>query len=162
MQRLWGLIVFVVLVSLVAGVSLAQTSQQGDGDKLVDRPVTKAGDTAGDGDEEEDDDFPEPPPFFGEDGNAGEKMKIVWCLDRSGSMRLSAGTFTGADGQPMTGTRWDRAVAETTIALSQLTPEWEFGIVTYACGRDEFSCTSGTRRSTRTGPRLSCPKATCS
>ena len=39
----------------------------------------------------------------------------------------------------MTGSRWERALAETTIALSQLTPEWKFGIVTYACNKDKFS-----------------------
>jgi secreted protein with Ig-like and vWFA domain len=39
----------------------------------------------------------------------------------------------------MTGTRWDHAVSETTIALSLLTPEWQFGIVTYACTSDQFN-----------------------
>ena len=140
MRRFWGLSTFVLLLAFVASVTLAQGTQQGQGTNKVDQPVTKATGTAEeDDDDTEEDDFPDPPPFFGEDGGIGEKMKIVWCLDRSGSMSYNAGTFTGPDGQPTTGSRWDRAKAETTIALSQLTPEWEFGVVTYACNRDKFN-----------------------
>ncbi|MCZ6691114.1 MAG: hypothetical protein O7H41_16120 [Planctomycetota bacterium] len=136
MRRLWGLSVFAVLVLFLASATLAQTGPQGRG---MDQPVSKATATDEDDDDDDEDDLLDPPPFFGEDGAVGEKMKIVWCLDRSGSMGGSGGTFTGPDGNPMTGSRWDRAKAETSIALSQLTPEWEFGILTYTCSSDKFS-----------------------
>ena len=137
MQRLWGFTAFIVLLGFVASATLAQSTSQTD--KTVDQPVDGTAPTAGDDDDTEEEDFPDPPPFFGEDGGIGEKMKIVWCLDRSGSMAWPGGSFTGGDGSPTTGSRWDRAKAETTIALSQLTPEWQFGIVTYACNRDKFN-----------------------
>jgi hypothetical protein len=138
MRHAWGIGVFLVVIFCVAGLCLAQVSQGGARGK-VDQPVTKAGESSEVEEEEEEDDLPDPPPYFGEDGGVGEKMKIVWCVDRSGSMAWDGGSFTGVDGEPVTGSRWDRALAETIIALSQLTPEWMFGIVTFACNRDQFS-----------------------
>lgn len=138
MRQVWGVGTFLVLMFVIAGLTLAQSST-GTQDRDVDQPIKKAEDKEIEDEEEPEDELPEPPPFFGEDGGVGEKMKIMWCLDRSGSMAWAGGTFTGPDGQPVTGSRWERAVAETTIALSQLTPEWEFSIVTYACGSDSFS-----------------------
>ena len=141
MRALSGFVVFIFLAAFMAGVTLAQSSRPGGSDRndKLDQPVEKTRPAGEDPEAPPEDPIPDPPPFFGEDGNAGEKMKIVWCLDRSGSMATSAGSYTGADGQPTTGTRWDRAKSETTIALSQLTPEWQFGIVTYACNRDKFN-----------------------
>ncbi|MCZ6691709.1 MAG: VWA domain-containing protein [Planctomycetota bacterium] len=135
MRRLWGLSVFAILATFLANATLVQAAPQGQG---VDQPVSKADVGDGENDDDEEDDLPDPPPFFGEDGGIGEKMKIVWCLDRSGSMSYNGGTFTGPDGNPMTGSRWDRCKAEASIALSQLTPEWEFGVLTYACNRDKY------------------------
>ncbi|MCZ6689837.1 MAG: hypothetical protein O7H41_09565 [Planctomycetota bacterium] len=136
MRRLWGLSVFSILGLFLATATLVQAAPQGQG---VDQPVSKAAVSDDDDDDDDEDDLPDPPAYFDEDGAAGEKMKIVWCLDRSGSMSQNAGTFRGADGNPVTGSRWDRCKAETSIALSQLTPEWEFGILTYACTRDKYS-----------------------
>ncbi len=140
MRHLQGTLGLVALLLILSGVALAQTPGLSDGnryDQEIDQPIR----TPADGDHPDDDiddDFPVPPPFFGEAGTAGEKMKIVWCLDRSGSMAWGGGPFVGPDGEPTTGSRWNRVQAETIIALRQLTPEWEFGIVTYACSITPF------------------------
>ncbi|MCZ6691710.1 MAG: VWA domain-containing protein [Planctomycetota bacterium] len=141
MRSLCGPITFAALAALVAGTVLAQTppprpSQPSRG---LDQPLAKASGNSSDPDDPGEGWLPAPPPFFGEDGNWGERMKIVWCLDRSGSMGAHGGTFPGPDGSPTSGSRWDRAVSETTIALSQLTVEWQFGIVTYSCTSRKFS-----------------------
>ena len=78
-------------------------------------------------------DYTEPPPLGGEDCSSPPAFKIVFCVDRSEGMSAWGGVFTGLDGQPREGTWWDRAVAEVSINLTMLTPEWEFGIVTYGC-----------------------------
>ena len=140
MRKLSGSLALVSFLLLIGGVALAQSGKMPLGtitDQEADQPIRKPSDRENI-EEEDEDALPEPPPFFGEDGNAGEKMKIVWNLDRSGSMAWAGGTFVGPDGTPTTGSKWDRAKAETIIALSQLTPEWEFGIVTYACNRSLF------------------------
>ena len=136
MLRQGSLFLGILVMLLIVGFTWAQTTQ---GPSDVDQPVSKAtGAVDENQEEEEEDEIPEPPPYFGEDGASGEKMKIVWCLDRSGSMSWSGGTYTGPDGQPTTGTRWERALSETTKAMSQLTAEWEFGAVTYNCGSIKF------------------------
>ena len=141
MRRLNGFLVLVALLLLVGGVSLAQTRNTTNNsfqDDRVDQPIRKAADTEPVDEEEEEEVLPDPPPFFGEDGGVGETYKIVWCLDRSGSMRSHAGAFPGPDGKPTTGSRWERAKAETIVALGQLTSEWEFGIIIYNCSHEKF------------------------
>ena len=140
MRSLWGLGIFGIVVTFLAGATLAETVKPDDrvDEKALDQPVDKTKDGVEEPPDPGEDPLPDPPPYFGEVPNAGERMKIVWCLDRSGSMGSPGGGFTGPDGEPTTGSRWDRARVETARSLLLLTPEWEFGIVTYACNRDRF------------------------
>ncbi|MCZ6688957.1 MAG: hypothetical protein O7H41_05080 [Planctomycetota bacterium] len=82
-------------------------------------------------------DYGDPPPFGGP-CSSPPAFKIVFCVDRSEGMGAWAGAFVGPDGQVREGTWWDRAVAEVSISLTQLTPNVEFGIVTYGCDIDLF------------------------
>jgi hypothetical protein len=136
MRHTWGVGVFVAIVLCAAGLAIAQGSTQSD--KRVDQPIQKAGEGETVEEEETEEPLLDPPPFYGEQPAPGERQKIVFCIDRSGSMAGPGGSFVGPGGEPTSGSKWDRAVAETTISLSLLTPEWEFGVVVFNSGHELF------------------------
>ncbi|RMG16226.1 MAG: VWA domain-containing protein [Planctomycetota bacterium] len=77
-----------------------------------------------------------PPVFFGEEIDA-ETDSIVYVIDHSGSMSLSAEPFEDLDGSIRTGSRLDRAKAELKRSIASLPESFYFNVFFY----DE--CVSG-------------------
>jgi hypothetical protein len=74
--------------------------------------------------------------FHGEEIEGGESDRIVYVLDRSGSMQSykTERPYVDADGQPARGNRWERAKAEAIRSIRGLAESFRFGILTYDCG----------------------------
>mgnify|MGYP001552450835 CR=1 FL=1 len=77
-----------------------------------------------------------PPVFYGEEIAGGEGDRIVYVLDRSGSMQSykTERAYVDADGQPARGNRWERAKAEAIRSIRGLAESFRFGVLTYDCG----------------------------
>lgn len=85
----------------------------------------------------EDDPRDTPPPVFhGEEIDGGESDRIVYVLDRSGSMQSykTERPYVDPDGNSARGNRWERAKAEAIRSIRGLAESFRFGVLTYDCG----------------------------
>lgn len=79
----------------------------------------------------------EGPPPTGAPCSQGPAV-VVFAIDHSGSMAQPGGAFWTPEGDRVTGSIWDRAVAMTSVALLGLDPWDEFGIVIFDCIPERF------------------------
>ena len=64
--------------------------------------------------------------------------RVIYVLDRGGSMAYEAGTYIDRFGNQVSGTRWDRATDAAIASIQALPDTVLFNVVTYACNRDKF------------------------
>jgi hypothetical protein len=75
----------------------------------------------------------EDPPMFYDEEIPQTSESVIYVVDRSASMTLGVGAFTGPDGQPVAnGTRLDFVKAELTRSIRTLPENFTFNIVLYS------------------------------
>ncbi len=107
-----------------------------DHGKEIDLPLEKPDTSVR---EDEDDDFSEDGdiPLYDEDVPT-EGDSIYYVIDISGSMSWGTQTFTGLDGNTVTGNRLDRAKVELQRSISALTEDFKFNIIAYHCSASRW------------------------